>query len=198
MSVGKNTKTSEATGSDTERVCDELARLGRDESSAPEVPPAVTARVISALCAASRRQVATRLGAVVGGLAAVVAVALGTAMLLRHNAAAPRAETRPPAPAPSATIPMSPGEIIGLLTRPPDLGALTDPQRRSSCLSGLGYPGSATVLGATQADINGAPAVLLVLPGDTLDTLSALAVRPNCSAADTGLIADTRIARPTS
>ncbi|MCV7219688.1 hypothetical protein H7I95_01950, partial [Mycolicibacterium elephantis] len=34
------------------RVRDELARLGRDEASAPEVPDSVTARVVAALRAA--------------------------------------------------------------------------------------------------------------------------------------------------
>jgi hypothetical protein len=52
------------------------------------------------------------------------------------------------------------------------------------------------VLGARRVDINGMPAVVLVLPGDTPDTVAALAVRPNCSSVDTGLLADTRIRRP--
>jgi hypothetical protein len=38
--------------------------------------------------------------------------------------------------------------------------------------------------------------VLLVLPGDTPRELVALAVAPNCSSADTGLIADTMVDRP--
>ena len=37
---------------------------------------------------------------------------------------------------------------------------------------------------------------LLILPGDTPGTAAALAVRPNCSSADTGLLADTTIRRP--
>ena len=94
------------------------------------------------------------------------------------------------------TVPLSDAEIVGLLTTPPDLGALDDARRRSSCLSGLGYPASDAVLGARRVDINGMPAVVLVLPGDTPDTVAALAVRPNCSSADTVLLADTRIRRP--
>jgi hypothetical protein len=181
---------------DTDRVRDDLARLGGDDTSAPDVPPAVTARVVTALRNAGRRGRAARFAAVAGVLAAVVGVGLGTAMLLQPGSAPPPTDKREPWPAHAATIPLSPSDIVGLLSQPPQLGALTDPQRLSSCLAGLGYPGSTTVLGATQVDINGTPAVLLVLPGDPPETLSALAVRNNCSAIDTGLIADTHITRP--
>ena len=94
------------------------------------------------------------------------------------------------------TVPLSDDEIVGLIGRAPDLGVLADPRRRSSCLNGLGYSGTDAVLGAQQVEIDGVPAVVLVLPGDTPDTVAALAVRPNCSSADTGLLADTRIRRP--
>ena len=76
------------------------------------------------------------------------------------------------------------------------IAALADARRRASCLSGLGYPASNALLGAWQVEINGAPAVVLVLPGDAPDTVTALAVRQSCSSADTGLLADTQIRRP--
>jgi hypothetical protein len=122
---------------------------------------------------------------------------LGTVMVLRSGGSGPGSSaqhlnTQPP----PATVPLSADEIASLLTRPPDLGALADARRRSSCLSGLGYPASAALLGGRQIEINGAPAVVLVLPGDAPDKVAALAVRPNCSSADTGLIADTQIRRP--
>lgn len=142
------------------------------------------------------RRRAVRLGAAVGVVAALAAAGVGTVMLLRSGgspSAAGSAAKHLPA---EVTVPLSDAEIVGLLTRPPDLGALDDARRRSSCLSGLGYPGSDAVLGARRVDINGMPAVVLVLPGDTPDTVAALAVRPNCSSADTGLLADTRIRRP--
>jgi hypothetical protein len=130
----------------------------------------------------------------VGVVATLTAAGLGTVMLVRSGGSGPAtgssAQQPPPAP-----VPMSAGEIVGLLTRPPDLGPLGDARRRSSCLSGLGYPAPDVLLGARQVDINGAPAVVLVLPGDTPDNVAALAVRPNCSSADTGLIADTQIRR---
>ena len=142
---------------------------------------------------------AVRLGAAAGVVAALAATGVGTVMLLRSDPspAAPGigAQHLPVEP-PSVTVPLSDAEIVGLLSRPPDLGALDDARRRSSCLSGLGYPASDAVLGARRVDINGTPAVVLVLPGDTPDTVAALAVRPNCSSADTGLVADTRIRRP--
>jgi hypothetical protein len=143
---------------------------------------------------------AIRFGAAAGVVAALAATGVGTVMLLRSGGSPPAAGTAAqhlPAQPPSVTVPLSDAEIVGLLlTTPPDLGALDDARRRSSCLSGLGYPGSSAVLGARRVDINGMPAVVLVLPGDTPDTVAALAVRPNCSSADTGLLADTRIRRP--
>ena len=100
-------------------------------------------------------------------------------------------------------IPLSQPEILGLLAQSPDFGAPEarpgppqDPSRRASCLSGLGYPASTPVLGARPIEINARPGVLLVLPGDTPDNLAVFAVAPNCSAADTGLLADTQVPRP--
>jgi hypothetical protein len=89
-----------------------------------------------------------------------------------------------------------PPQILGLLDRAPDYGALRDAARRESCLQGLGYPASTRVLGAQPIEVNGLPAVLLVLPGDTPDALVAVAVAPTCSSADTGLQADTVVRRP--
>jgi hypothetical protein len=129
-------------------------------------------------------------------MAALTATGLGTVMLFRSTGSPPTTAQHLPAEPPSVTVPLSDAQIVGLLTRPPDLGTLDDARRRASCLSGLGYPGSDTVLGARRVDVNGTPAVVLVLPGDTPDTVTALAVRPNCSSADTGLLADTRIRRP--
>jgi hypothetical protein len=135
----------------------------------------------------------------VGVLAALTAAGLGTVMLLRPGGSGPATGSSAEQPStgpPPAAVPLSAAEIVGLLTRPPDLGAQGEPRRRLSCLSGLGYPASDALLGGRQVNINGAPAVVLVLPGDAPDTVAALAVRPNCSSADTGLIADTQIRRP--
>ncbi|MGH3636751.1 MAG: hypothetical protein ACRDTS_22220, partial [Mycobacterium sp.] len=93
-------------------------------------------------------------------------------------------------------IPLSDAQILTLLDRKPDYGPLGDPQRRASCLTGLGYSPAAPVLAAQPVDIAGRPGVLLVLPDDTPGTLAVLAVTPACSSADTGLLADRLVRRP--
>jgi hypothetical protein len=137
--------------------------------------------------------------AVAGATAAGLAIALGTATLMHSPPTEPAAGVMAQhitVSAPLAAVPLSGQEILGLLGQRPDYGALSDPQRRASCLSGLGYPASAPVLGARPVDIDGRPAVLLVLPGDTPGDLIALVVQPTCNSANTGLIADTQIGRP--
>jgi hypothetical protein len=145
----------------------------------------------------ARRPIA-RIGAVIGAAAVIIAAAVGTVML-----------TRPPSP-PAATsptaehitvsseppIPLSGDQIAGLLDRVPDYGLLADPQRRASCLSGLGYPASVPILGAQPVHMGDRPGVLLVLGGTSPKDLVVLVVPPSCSSIDTGLIADTQIARP--
>ena len=78
----------------------------------------------------------------------------------------------------------------------PDYGPLTDPQRRASCLSGLGYSAATAVLGARPVDMHGRPAVLMLLPADTPGMVIALVVEPDCNSAHTGLLADTLVTRP--
>jgi hypothetical protein len=195
----------------------DVAAMGADASLAPEVHPAVVAGIGAALrsagppaqapCAGARAAHAVRPGsralrvsaAVAGLAAAVVAVALGTAALIAAPAPAPVAPTTAQhitvSRAPTV-IPMSDPQILVLLDRAPDYGPLADPQRRVSCLSGLGYPASAQVLAAQPIEITGHPAVLLVLPGDTPATISILAVAPNCSSANTGLLADRVVRLP--
>ncbi len=197
------------------RVRGDIAALGTDTASAPEVPPVAVDAVRATLRSAAApsgglragathsarpgRPPARTIAAIAGVAAAVVATALGTMALLRAGAPAPST----PATAQHITvssratiIPLSAAQILALLDRSPDYGALSDPERRSSCLTGLGYPASTRVLGAQPIEINGLPAVLLVLPGDTPDALAVLAVSANCSSADTGLLTDTVVRRP--
>jgi hypothetical protein len=134
------------------------------------------------------------------GLAAVaVAAWLGTRALI----AAPASTTSRPTTIehitvsrPPQTIPLSDQQILALVDHEPAFGPLTEPRRRASCLSGLGYPANAQVLGARPIDIAGHPAVLLVLPGDAPGDVKALAVAPTCSAVNTGLSADRTVTRP--
>ena len=205
------------------RVRRDVAAAGADPASAPDVPPEVTATISAALRSAGRPAAGSpgggaahsarphtrpaRVVAGAAGLGAVLAaIGFGTAALLR----APEPVPSKPATAqhitlstPPMAIPLSPPEIVGLLQQTPDFGpagdppgaSLQDPSRLASCLSGLGYPASTRVLGARPIAINSRPGVLLVLPGDTADNLAVFAVAPNCSAADTGLLADTQVPR---
>jgi len=197
------------------RVRRDVANLGTDAASAPDVAPEVVDGIAAALRAEqpgrSRRGAAhtvhpgrlprpTRLAVgLVGLAAAAVAAWLGTAALVSPPAPTPSRPTtaehitvsRPP-----VTIPLSDQQILTLLDEKPDFGPLADPQRRTSCLAGLGYPANAGVLGARPVQIAGHSAVLLVLPGDTPGTVTALAVAPTCSSVDTGLLADRHVDHP--
>jgi hypothetical protein len=197
------------------RVRRDIASLGTDASSAPEVAPQVVDSVAAALRAErpehSRRRAAhterpgrlprsARVAVAAAGLAAAAAaVWLGTAALITAPPPTPSRPTtvehitvsRPP-----MAIPLSDQQILALLDGQPDLGPFADPQRRTSCLAGLGYPADARVLAARPVEIAGRPAILLVLPGDTSGTVAALAVVPTCSSVDTGLLADRIVNRP--
>jgi hypothetical protein len=197
------------------RVRRDIAALGADAPAAPDVAPEVVDRVAAALRAErperSRPRAAhairpgrlPRSARVAVGVTGLVAVAvgawLGTTALIKAPAPTPSRPTtaehitvsRPP-----MTIPLSDQQILALPDNDPDFGPLADPQRRTSCLAGLGYPSDARVLGARPVEIAGRPAIVLVLPADTPGTVTALAVAPNCSAVDTGLLADRIVNRP--
>jgi hypothetical protein len=95
---------------------------------------------------------------------------------------------------PAATVPLPEPQILALLTRPPDYGPLSDLRQRGSCLARLGY-GSTPVLGAAPLDIDGKPAVLILLAGDAPDLVVAVAVDPRCGGAHPGLLARSVVTR---
>jgi hypothetical protein len=191
------------------RVRRDVAALGADPSSAPAVDPAVVERIGAALRSPSgpahtvgrgRLPRSARVAVAAVGLAAAgAAVWLGITSLITAPAPMPSRPTtinfitvtRPP-----TTIPLSDQQILALLDRAPDFGPLADPRRRASCLTGLGYPADAPVLGARPVDVAGHPAVLLLLANDTPGAVAALAVAPSCSAVDTGLLSDRIVNRP--
>jgi hypothetical protein len=191
------------------RVRRDVAAVAADPASAPDAPREIIARITEDLASAGPRGPAAhsvrphlRPGRVVAGVAGLcatlAAIGIGTAALI--NAPAPIPSTSITAEqitvsTPPMVVPLSQAEIRGLLDRSPDYGPLSDPSRRASCLSGLGYPGATQVLGARPIEINARPGVLLVLPGDTPNNLAVFAVALNCSAADTGLLANTQIPR---
>ncbi|MEB3020068.1 hypothetical protein [[Mycobacterium] crassicus] len=164
---------------------------GDRDTRAPAGRPAHSSRPLPRL---------NRIAAAVGGAAALLAVGVGTAALIRspgNTSSAPRSlDAITVASEPSAVLPLSQPEILALLDRSPEYGALADPARRTGCLAGLGYPSSTRILGARPIEINGHPGVVLLLPGDSTGTILALAVAPSCSSADTGLLADTTVRRP--
>jgi hypothetical protein len=197
------------------QVRSDVAAVGADPKLVPDAPSAVAERVSAALRSASgspagfaahsarpHMRPARLIAAVAGGCAVAAAIGVGAVALV--NTPAPTPSTQKTAEhitvsMPPMVIPLSQAEILSLLSRSPDYGQpagpLNDPPRRASCLTGLGYPASTQVLGARPIDINARPGVLLVLPGDTPDHLGVFAVAPNCSAADTGLLASTEIPR---
>ena len=191
-----------------DRVRRDLAELGTDAASAPDVPPAVTARVGAALRAASppahaaRRPLPRlqRVGLIIG-IGAAVAGIVGGGLMLMRDPGGPTWSAGPTARSitvshPSAGFPLSDPQLVALLSRGPDFGPLAAPQRRASCLDGLGYSATTQILGAQRIDMSGRPAVLMLLPGETPETVMALVVEPGCSSAHSGLLADRLFNRP--
>lgn len=189
-----------------DRVREELAALAADPDSAPEVPTAVTARVLTALRAAgpahADRPLHWRRTALACGAAAALAgLVIGAVTLSTPSSPArstgPTAEqiTVPRRPA-TIPMPMPDGEILALLARPADLGVLADPQRWSACLSGLGRDPGAPVLGARPVAVGGQPAVLAVFPGRRPGQVDAVLLDAGCSAAHTTPLAATTLPRP--
>jgi hypothetical protein len=190
-----------------DRVRRDLADLGANADSALEVPAAVTARIGAALRDRGqapghsvRYTPRWQLIALVAGVAAAIigAVVGGLMLTLPPEptwSAGPTAETITVS-RPATELPLSTPQIVGLLSQSPDYGQLADPQQRASCLSGLGYSAATAVLGARPIDMYGRPAVLMLLPADSPGKVLALVVEPGCSAAHTGLLANTLVTRP--
>ncbi len=197
----------------------DVAADGADPTSAPDPPAHVSARIAAALRSADpasgsaagqavhsarpHLRPARTIAAVAGLCAALAAIGFGTVALL--NAPEPALSTpgdieHITVSTPPMEIPLSQNDILGLLDRAPDFGSaggsLSDPARRASCLTGLGYPAATRVLGARPVEINARPGIILVIPGDTPHVLAVYAVSPHCSAADTGLLANTQVPRP--
>jgi hypothetical protein len=195
-----------------DRVRRDVAHLGVDAASAPDIPADVTARVGAAVgnqlpqaqgllasrgapSAHAARAVRFRTAAAALGLAAAVgAVAVGATMLLRP--ADPHTPSSTTASQPPGGLPLTDPEILGLLTQTPDPGSLADPARRASCFNGLGYPTDASVLGARPLDVRGRPGVLFLLAGDAPGRIDAVVVGEGCSAADSDLLARTVLGKP--
>jgi hypothetical protein len=189
-----------------DRVRRDVAGLA-DAQSAPPVPHHVTARLTSALRAAPAPDHALRpgvrrlrrAGAVAGVCATLLAVGLGSAMLLRPDppSAARTARFEQITVSPQEpSVDLSEPQLLGLLSARPDLGPLTDPGRRAQCLAALGYPPGIKVLGGRPMDVMGRRGVLILLPSDVPGSVVGLVVAPDCDAAHAGLLADTMVKHP--
>jgi hypothetical protein len=200
----------------------DVAGLGANPTTGPDAPPEVIAQISAVLRSAEPPSGGSgggahlarphiRAASVIAGAtglgAVIAAIAVGTFALVKAPAPTPSTSATAEhitVSAPPMVIPLSQAQMLALLSQRPDFGppqgplssALKDPSRLASCLSGLGYPASTQLLGARPIDINARPGVLLVLPGDTPDNLAVFAVTLSCSAADTGLLAETQIPRP--
>lgn len=197
------------------RVRAALAHLGRDERSAPEVPPEITARIVAGLRNASRRETGAPagprppahsvraavprrhiVGLVVGVGAAIAAIVIGATMVTRVPASTrPAASVTASSITVPAAIPLSDSQLIELLSVSPQFGPLADPQRRMSCLRGLGYPATTAVLGARPVNTRGRPGILMLLPSEVADNMRVVVVEPRCDATHTATMADTLVKR---
>jgi hypothetical protein len=190
-----------------ERVRRDLADLRAPSPSAPGVPPEVTERIVAALRSAQPGHTVERprlrrrhvVGLVIGLGAVLLGAVVGAVMLARGPASSyPRGPTAEQITVtrPAAGFPASDAEIVTLLSQPPDYGPLADPQRRASCLEGLGVSADVSPLGAGRIDMRGRPALMLLLPGAADDEIVVMVVDHQCNAAHTGLLANTTITRP--
>ncbi|OMC34141.1 hypothetical protein A5740_10935 [Mycobacterium sp. GA-1841] len=187
-----------------DRVRRDVRALGADPASAPPVPEDVSARLSEALRAApgppARRW--KLLAALAGVSAAVVAIVVGSVMLLRAPATTTSTLTslgQISVSPPRTAIDLPDSQVLGLLSAPSDFGPLTDPQHRAACLQALGYPPDVQILGARRHGMGGQPGVLMLLPAadqPTADAVIALVVAADCDGSQAGLLARTVINRP--
>ena len=136
----------------------------------------------------------------VAGVGAILAaVGVGTAALITAPEPAPSTPVTAEhitVSTPPMVIPLSQDEILGLLDQSPDYGPTRRPVTARLMpdrprLSGV-HAGAGRAPGRDQRP----PGVVLVVPGDTPHSLAVYAVALNCSAADTGLLANTQVPRP--
>jgi hypothetical protein len=190
-----------------DRVRRDLAQLGQDPSTAPPVPAEVSERLSEVLRAEpappappGRRW--KSIAAVTGACAAAAAAVVGGVVLVRPAGQAPSTLTsfgRITVSPPGGAIGLTETQIQGLLTVPPDLGPLSDPQRRNACLSALGYPAGVRVLGARPMDVAGRHGVLVLMPPTAAtdpDSVVGVVVPADCDATHARSLADTVVKRP--
>ncbi len=179
-----------------------------DDATASDLPAEATARIGSALrdagpgprhtvvpgSSAGHGARKVRPAVVAGAVAGLVAVGIGAVVVLSGSDEPARISAGPKAASLTvqrqAGMPWPDRQILGLRTRPPELGTLAAPERLRSCLAGLGYAPTTAVLGAATLTMHDRAQVLLLLPKADGGAVMALVVSPRCNEADAGLIAD--------
>ncbi|MGX9675524.1 hypothetical protein [Mycobacterium sp. HM-7] len=178
-----------------------------DDPAESDIPADVTARIGSALRDAgpARHTVVpgrsaghgarrSRPAVVAGAAAGLIAVGIGAAVVFSGSDEPARTSAGPKAASLTvqrqAGMPWPDPQILGLRSRPPELGPLAAPDRLRSCLEGLGYSPTTALLGAATLTMHDRAQVLLLLPRPADTSMMALVVSPSCSSTDAGLIAD--------
>lgn len=138
----------------------------------------------------SRRTVVAGIGAA----AATIAIVVGVAMLIRPAPAevATQGPTAELITREAVEFPLPEPVLREMLGEPPEFGPLSDPGRRTACLSALGYGGTARVLGARPLP----DGVVMLLPGDVPGSVRGVAVGTSCSALDPHVLGRTTLAAP--
>lgn len=143
------------------------------------------------------RPLSARTPVLVATVVALVAIAgPGLASLLRSHRGATSTPTSAQLMTVAASFPVGRDVIVDAAQHPPDLGPLREEGRLAACLKGLDLPLSTQPLGARPIEAGGRPAILLVLPGSQAGQLSAVVIRPDCSAEAPGRVSDTTISTP--
>ncbi|MUL67024.1 hypothetical protein BOO86_21300 [Mycobacterium sp. CBMA 234] len=193
-----------------EQVRHDLKDLA-DNPAPSDIPAAVTEHIGAALRGAqpARHAVvpgrgvhASRSAVIAAAAAGLVAVGIGAVVVL-SQADAPATMSTGPSVASltvqrQAGMPWSDRQILGLLSKQPELGPLTGPGRLQPCLKGLGYSPTTQVLGAATLTVHDRDEVIMLLPGTDHGSVMALVVSPGCSSTDAGLIADAVIVEPSA
>ncbi|MGW4479900.1 hypothetical protein [Rhodococcus triatomae] len=185
-----------------DRVRSDLAALRTDPAPAPAAPEAVMTRIRAALDAAEAPAPVTDLAArrrrlSIGFAAAAAALAVlggvGVAALRTGAQDVPPDESVLAHP---ATVDLGdnlpPAALLGVVGHS-EPGAYADADRRGECLRANGIDASSPILGSTTVTLRGTAGVLLLLPGPTPPTITALVVGNSCSATNPDTIARTDI-----
>ena len=180
-----------------------------DDRTESDMPADVTARIGSALRDAgsgpARHTVVpghsaghgahtTHPAVIAAAAAGLIAIGIGAAVVVSGSDEPARTSAGPKAASLTvqrqAGMPWPDRQILDLRGRPPELGALAAPDRLRSCLAGLGYSPTTSLLGAATLTMHDRAQVLLLLPRPDDTSVMALVVSPACNSTDAGLTAD--------